>query len=66
MIAHKSGHKSITGLRFYEKTSTLLEQIAGEVVSGTNITIVKDKCGLKLWKEARSYKSCSYILWNFK
>ena len=43
VIADKSGHKSIKGLRFYEKTSALQEQVAGEVVSGANTTVVKDE-----------------------
>ena len=36
VIADKSGHKSIQGLRCYERISVQQDQAAGELISGTN------------------------------
>ena len=43
VIADKSSHRSIKGLRFYEKTSALQEIVAGEVVSGRDTTVIKEE-----------------------
>ena len=43
VIADKSGHRSIKGLRAYEKTSVQLEQAAGELINGTGKSIPKQE-----------------------
>ena len=37
VIAEKSGHESIKALRCYEKSSLKQEQVAGQLISGTDV-----------------------------
>ena len=43
VIADKSGHKSIQGLRFHERISVKQDQAAGVLINGINKPVIENK-----------------------